>query len=110
MKHSIAQANYLNSVALFDAALEAYSTAGSDEEMAQKEQACFDAGDLMEFRQVELFRWAREKVVLLCKSLGKSESDLKAVLDLYDKAIGGEWIHPHIKNQLIERSLQIIVK
>ncbi len=110
MKHSTAQANYIKSVALFDAALEAYSAGGSDEELAQKEQACFDAGDLMELRQVELFRWAREKVVLLCKSLGKSESDLKAVLDLYDKAIAGEWIHPHFKDQLLERSLQIIVK
>ncbi|EGI6509416.1 hypothetical protein ACR20V_004234 [Salmonella enterica] len=50
MKHSTAQANYIKSVALFDAALEAYSAGGSDEELAQKEQACFDAGDLMELR------------------------------------------------------------
>lgn len=110
MKHSAEQTNYLAAVAIFDTAMNDYLNASNEEEMAVKEKACFDAGDLMELRQVELFKWAKEKVKLLCKVLGKNESELASVLGLYDTAIKGEWIHPRLKDELINRSLQIAVK
>jgi hypothetical protein len=103
MKISQPQTDYLKAQILLEAAQAAYMHAMT----TQNEQSWDAAFDLVELRKEALLVWGAEKAVSLTRQLGKPESDLKLVTDLFKRIQKGEHILYKYEQRLIGICLQL---
>lgn len=105
MKLSNAQNNYLKAIALRDAAIEKITGHEDDEHPIVK--AFEDTLDLVDIREVELFRWAKSHAAVLCAMVGQSTDTLKEVNAMFDRCISGEYVRYELKQNLITLCLKV---